>query len=453
MTKWICDFCVNDLYLRSWVGRHASASQGCSYCHRKSPTIEVHLLAEKCGWVIEEYFDIRFAGEINDGGGEGSCVGDLLAVLENILHARKEVKNDIAVWLYGVWLAAEGGDGKNSDALYFYEKYSLHDELSQLWGQMEHSLKYVSRLINPRAIEILEMVFGPVSADRLTDGGGVIVEIGPGREIDKLFRARVFQDEESLQEAFKHPEINFGPPPAGICPAGRMNSKGVSVFYGSTDSTTALNEVRPPVGSYVVMAEFKIVRALRVLDLSRLSKIRIHGSIFDPETLKGVQRSDFLRSLAKRITMPVTPNSEDTDYLVTQLIADYLATNDSLNLDGIAFSSAQNVHHDNLQGDINLILFKKASAVRFCDLSYSTRAEINLWDFDQEKYLFAPEIRTLKMDALQVGDPFGQDYEQLYVDSGRVVTLELNRDFLRVSKIEGVKYIRQDFQVRNIKSG
>ena len=40
-----------------------------------------------------------------------------------------------------------------------------------------------------------------------------------------------------------------------------MNAQGIAVFYGAGDVETALAEVRPPVGSRVVTAEFEIIRA------------------------------------------------------------------------------------------------------------------------------------------------------------------------------------------------
>ena len=49
----------------------------------------------------------------------------------------------------------------------------------------------------------------------------------------------------------------------------------------------------------------------------------------------------FLRSLSRRITRPVMPDDEAMDFLVTQAIADFLATESSTSLDCIFYPSIQ----------------------------------------------------------------------------------------------------------------
>ncbi|MDX7018912.1 RES family NAD+ phosphorylase, partial [Klebsiella aerogenes] len=63
-----------------------------------------------------------------------------------------------------------------------------------------------------------------------------------------------------------------------------MNAKGISVFYGATSKTNAVSEVRPPVGSFVVVSEFRVLRPVRLLDLTVLGRVAVNGvSRFDPE--------------------------------------------------------------------------------------------------------------------------------------------------------------------------
>jgi hypothetical protein len=59
--------------------------------------------------------------------------------------------------------------------------------------------------------------------------------------------------------------------------------------------------------------------------------------------------------------MPVMPENADQGYLITQAIADYLATNEALNLDGILFPSVQ-VPTD-ASPRLSAILFHKARGV------------------------------------------------------------------------------------------
>ncbi|MDQ9154364.1 RES domain-containing protein [Klebsiella sp. 76637] len=39
--------------------------------------------------------------------------------------------------------------------------------------------------------------------------------------------------------ALRMPESSFGPPPPELTPSGRMNARGISVFYGATSRKNA----------------------------------------------------------------------------------------------------------------------------------------------------------------------------------------------------------------------
>ncbi|MGK0707007.1 RES family NAD+ phosphorylase [Yokenella regensburgei] len=104
------------------------------------------------------------------------------------------------------------------------------------------------------------------------------------------------------------PESSFGLPPPELTPSGRMNARGISVFYGATSRKNAISEVRPPVGSYVAVAEFTLLRTVRLLDLSSLKGLAVNGfSRFDPEYLLRYERSSFIQNLSRKLVMPVVP--------------------------------------------------------------------------------------------------------------------------------------------------
>ena len=149
--------------------------------------------------------------------------------------------------------------------------------------------------------------------------------------------------------------------------AGRMNARGISVFYGANEPAVAIAEVRPPVGSQVAVARFDIIRSLRLLDLTALSSVREGGSIFDFGLAERLERATFLRSLTDRIARPVMPDDEAFDYLITQAIADFLATENDPLLDGIVFPSVQAA--DNA---LNIVLFHKAARVKAIEIPDGT---------------------------------------------------------------------------------
>ena len=86
-----------------------------------------------------------------------------------------------------------------------------------------------------------------------------------------------------------------------------MNPKNISVFYGATHPKIALSEIRPPVGSTVVMGEFEVVRPLKLLNLKRLEKVFTSGSVFYPQYSVTLGKTHFLKSLVTIMTRPTNP--------------------------------------------------------------------------------------------------------------------------------------------------
>jgi hypothetical protein len=111
------------------------------------------------------------------------------------------------------------------------------------------------------------------------------VEAGPGTYMPALFRARTFQSMKKVEEALKSPDKDIGSPPVGSALAGCMNARGISVFYGATNETVAIGEVRPPVGSRVVVGQFELVRKLRLLDVNALRSVYVKAAFLTLSTL------------------------------------------------------------------------------------------------------------------------------------------------------------------------
>lgn len=117
-----------------------------------------------------------------------------------------------------------------------------------------------------------------------------------------------------------------------------MSPGGMPVFYGAFAADTAVAEIRPWVGSFVVVGEFRPRRPLRLLDLRRLGHVH-EGSLFDPDYDERVNRLRFLRQFHARIVRPVAPHAETWAYRTTQAVAAYVTT--ELGFDGILYASVQ----------------------------------------------------------------------------------------------------------------
>ncbi len=185
-----------------------------------------------------------------------------------------------------------------SEEAHYEEAPASDSRWQDEWLEFERSLKTEARFMSRSAAAHLERVFSDLDSVRTRSGRPCVRSAGPGTDLRFLHRARVIQSDEPLEEAIRRPDLHLGPPPARHASAGRMNARGISVFYVASAPATALAEVRPPVGSKVVVARFEIVRALRLLDLTDLREAVDGGSVFDPTLSERMARAMFLRPLA-----------------------------------------------------------------------------------------------------------------------------------------------------------
>jgi hypothetical protein len=316
-------------------------------------------------------------------------------------------------------------------------------EFQANWREFEKGLKSRARYFSHQADATLGMIFGGLSALSTWQGHPVIREIGPGTKLAKLHRARVFQSDERLKQALENPERWIGSPASEFAVAGRMNARGISTFYGASDKETAINEVRPPVGSRAVTAEFEILRPLKVLDVEILKSIYIAGSLFDPAYAGHLERKKFLGRLADRIIMPIMPDDEAVDYLVTQAMAEYLAERVDPPLDGILYRSAQGG-----EKSFNVALFNKAARVEGRTLPPGSQTSVELYEQSEDGWEESYAIWETVPKASELSSPSlsGPDFAAILAassladDDDREITLRLERSTLRVQHVSSVKF-------------
>lgn len=437
--KRICAACVSDEYLKAEIAKSPIVEQACDYCESVDHTIDMGSLAGRCDTVIDDFHEVSSltcAVTIYDRVPEGN---ELTEVINQLIGSPQEALDDLVKLLTEMWYEYSSDEYHYGEDPWFIEKTKFSEPLSDAWNRMEQSLKHEARYINPEAARMLENMFGAVHDDRTSEGKVVVVELGAGCEIDTLYRARVFQTLKAMETALGHPERHIGPPPSGVGAAGRMNAKGVSVFYGATEKDIAISEVRPPVGCHVVVGAFKLIRTLRLLDLHQLGSITLKptSSPFDPATAKEASRCAFMKTLTQKMVMPVMPELEEQGYLITQAIADFLSTHPKLLLDGIIFPSAQNTMPDKDISGRNVILFNKASMVLNAEAHLGDDTRVDLWEYDEDsdKHWFKPEIWTNEHPEEKFSNTL------MWGESDKIKpALELDLNFIEIYEIEGVEY-------------
>ncbi|MEX3917954.1 RES family NAD+ phosphorylase [Paraburkholderia sp. BR10872] len=390
--KHLCAACIGETYLQAEVSRDGEPAE-CSYCGGTARAYSLAVLADCIGQAFERHYT-RTATEPDSV--EQSLLGDReleynwsrhgMPVVEAIEYAAgipEEAAADVQRILadrHANLDAYQMGDECEFDSESHYEEKEQTDVLWQLeWQEFERLLKTESRFFSAGAEAVLNSVFEGLDSLSTDKRKPLLVRAGPATRLKSVYRARVFLSEDKLQEALVRPDLSLGPPPSGCACDGRMNARGVTVFYGATNASVTIAEVRPPVGSRVLVGRFDIVRPLRLLDLTALEGVTQRGSIFDPSFAAALERAVFLRSLTARMTRPIMPGDEALDYLPTQAIADFLATRTNAPLDGIIFPSVQSARSGK-----NIVLFHRSSRVREMELPAGTKLEPHAWQVGDE---------------------------------------------------------------------
>lgn len=437
--KYICHGCVGELYIRNEIKKNGSTEEQCSYCHGRKKTVPLCELVEPMHRVFKQFYRARYDADLYPGHNVGSPAEDIIAeeldvednIPEDIHAALQEEHND---YHGGGW------DAYNDD--YVYNRTDFTSELIETkWDEVKSSLQSKSRFFNNHVKSFFETIFTDVENLRTVEGRNAVTCIDSSTTI---FRARKFDSYEKVEEALQHPEKHFGPPPHPLATSGRMNAQGIPVFYGATTPDIAIAEVRPAVGSYVVVAKFMPLKPLRILEMSALDKmVQVSGSLFDPDTEEKLSIASFLRKLSRKLTLPVSGNA-DSEYLITQAVAEYLSV--ACELDGLSFKSTQQTAEKNASSNpFNIVLFSQSSSVRDADRR-GQQYSVNLFEYDydeEESYSWLePEINKIEDSSedsyLKIkSSPKLKDYA-LQLDAGGLVFY----------KIKGVKFQVKDYPVR-----
>lgn len=461
--KWLCFRCVGEDFLKRDI-RINGKRRKCSYCEKMGNAYSIEEMSEQIKTAFSEHY-IRTPDQPSPfeyAMLEGRCWErdgeEVTYAIMNAADIPEDAASDIQKILENEFedfeAATMGEESEFGPQTYYAEKGTDDSSWQMEWRQLELSLKSQARFFNHFAAKHLATIFDGLEAMKTRDDRPMIVNGGPGTALVDIYRARVFQSDKSLEVALEKPDQHIGPPKSADAIGGRMNANGISVFYGANDPKVALAEVRPPVGSQVVVARFAIIRNIRLLDLTTLENIMTKGSIFDPVFNSRLEQAMFLRSLSQRITKPVMPEDEAFEYLPTQAIADFLANEATINIDGIIFPSIQ----ANGQA-LNVALFHKAAKIEEIELPAGTEVSVSLGSMNEDgwevNYCVTEQVPREEENADKSQQPFSFSDSGLHNlrdwddDDGsfRKVTLKIDLQSLKVHIVEAVKFTTYEHPV------
>ncbi len=447
----VCATCIGEPFLRAHIKKTGTRST-CHYCEETHACFTLEEVCDLTEQAVNSHF-FRTSDEPSDRefamikycDHEWYRSGEPISeVIGYLLETTQSVACDIQQILeekYSHYDEAGLETDFASDSCYAERGKVSTECLDSMWATFVTSLKQEARYINNTVKTTLDSIFRGL--DTLQTGGErtVITEGGPGTDIAHLYRARWSRNHNELEQFITIPDQELGPPPHQFSGANRMSPRGISVFYGASSVDTAISEIRPPVGCHVVSAKFNIIRPLRLLNLPALKDILDTGSMLDPEYIVRREQATFLKTLTNWIVKPVLPGEEDFSYIPTQVIAEYLADSEQLNLDGILYPSVQ------LDGSLvgenyNVVLFKKASrvnlmalpALKDCLINFVRQCDEDEWEMDI--------CVTEMVDMADISPPHDMDWDDLSPETNdsREPSLEIDLSSVCVHHIEAARF-------------
>lgn len=353
----VCYECVKDFYLKKIIADEGDLVE-CSVCgdaSNKSFTVEQ--LGKSLEPIMREHYElgpeIKRFGDNDEEWWEQDGVPMSWAVQEVLGQhfAFEDEIVDAVCDAEDVWPP----DGEipfwDKTSMYVGTKVRIGHYLAD-WNHTLEELRHYRRFFSPAARSLFENLFDDIGEMKAWTGKKLRPVVRTLPVGTKLCRARVCSSRSIFEDICQDPFKHVGPPPYQRAQAGRMNAEGMVVFYGAKDETTALAELRSAIGNEVAVITVATTRPLRILDFSRLETAisRQILSYFQPDFTQQVEKQKFLRHLHRLISQPVVPGRE-SDYLITQTMAEYLAHVHTERFDGILFASAQRIK------GINVALF------------------------------------------------------------------------------------------------
>lgn len=198
------------------------------------------------------------------------------------------------------------------------------------WGEFSKAIKEKNRFCN-----------GYFRADQLVSFLSYsIKKYSRGTE---LFRARICDK----IEGFTKDEM--GQPPIGKRRSGRVNPEGIGVLYLTSDEKTALREVRASAFDYVTIGKFKLLKDIKVVNISGLNCIS--PAVYSSSIESLAANMKIFSDIAKEIAKPLRRNDSSLEYLPTQFITEFIK---SKGYAGVSYTSTMGT------GGVNIAAFDEA---------------------------------------------------------------------------------------------
>ena len=459
--KHICHGCIGDKFLANEVNKEGTPII-CSYCGQTRKGITLNTLETRIHEVLQEHFQLTpnqpedYYEDFLHREGKWERRGESVnVVISEIAGLDESIVEDLIALLSEQYYSYEsqrlGCENPYGWQAMYEERDAFDIGFHLTWEEFRRRIRFQSRFFLANDDDLLSGILGDVTTHRTHGDRPIVREINPDDHDRFIWRGRIAQSTQMLETILKSPVQELGPPPSKFAKAGRMNAQGISVLYGATDKSTCVSELRPPVGSSVVLGQFELLRTVRLLDLGALDEVYVSASYFDSEYATHKGRIAFLRELVYKITQPFMPEDEALEYLPTQVVAEYLAHEVIPGFDGMIYPSAQTDGSGQ-----NMVIFHHASRVEPYDLPAASFVDVRIpdkaylaQDDDIDHTIWVSETVSSNPaeEALSTGNgisrpkPIHLGYSLEEPKDDRHPTLRLDVESVVVLDIQGATYL------------
>lgn len=376
--KWVCSGCFRDYAIKQFIQDNADATE-CSFCEATGTEPVAASLVKVARFIharLCHFYDDAaewLPYETAEGGYQGSTYDTW-----DIISAEVELTNDddslfqVLVDSVGdrTWCDSKPYAPREHESLIWsWERFCNFVKHERRFFFMAGTPSYVNRRDDPDAYLSPSVLFQQIAEFCVRHE--MVREVRTGT---RLFRVRP----EPLGERYERPLELGAPPPEFATTSNRMSPPGVSMTYLAEDLSTAVAETLKPDEdprlAVFAMAEFELMRPLRVLDLEAVPAT---PSMFDESGDEYREELLFLRRFTRSLALPIArDNRVHVDYIPTQVVTELFRTGvgmqELMGLDGLRYPSVRRT------GGHNIVLFLGRESLVLTDaelnqLSWSER--------------------------------------------------------------------------------
>lgn len=343
----ICLECVGDPILKR-LNSDLQRERICAVC--RNPTKNA-LTPDQIARFIKKYLPLHFRIDF------GSHPGREIALEEVVKNAILCEDNSVCELIARHLVDSEAceDDFYFGGQMYDRKPSPFESEEHERWyvvGEWEHvalGLAHGQRFFNQVADEFFTGILDEALSAKSSTGQPSAIRKVPTDFI--FYRARLLDHNRNIKKIFDDPIKELGAPPIDQAGHNRMNPAGIPLLYVAGEIETCIAEIRPSIGDEVVVGTFTTTAELNFFDFSGLDQGLLHSplSLFDASFRKRTERRILLSYLHEEIARPV--RAGDTDYIITQALAEFIRFRTNQKFDGIIYRSVQRA------GGLNYVLF------------------------------------------------------------------------------------------------